>query len=77
MEENLHVSQSKLTNSVTNRRQKMNWTPLTVAQRCGSEIGEVRGKWKNLNFLCKVYRIHKLSKRNKKNWRRIDLLRNL
>jgi len=67
VEENLHVSQSKLTNSVINQRQKY-WTPITVTERCGSgeEIsGEVRGKWKNLNFFCKVYRIHKILKRNK------------
>ena len=64
MEENLHISQIKLTNSVTNQTQKI-WTPITVTQCCRSENGEVRGKWKNLHFLCKVYQIHKLWKETK------------
>ena len=43
IEENLHVSQGKLTIRVTNQRQR-HWTPTTVTQRCRSEeeiIGEV------------------------------------
>ena len=57
VEENLEVLQSKLTNSVTNKRKKTNlWNITATVNAVGfekREVFEVREKWKNIHSAAK------------------------